>query len=157
MATTIQEIREAKQKYLTMVQDEGKAILKKTFKEFFDASPGVKAVTWRQYTPYFNDGDPCEFSAHDFELVFKGDASKEDEGYGYEGPCPDGFSREVRGCLPGWRDTTDAQYEEAGVSKAAFETLKECHDDELLETVFGDHVEVTATREGFTVDEYDHE
>ena len=26
---------------------------------------GIKAVTWHQYTPYFNDGEPCEFSVYD--------------------------------------------------------------------------------------------
>lgn len=29
-------------------------------KDAFDK--GVKAITWKQYTPYFNDGEPCEFS-----------------------------------------------------------------------------------------------
>src|SRR5687768_12752869 len=25
---------------------------------------GVEAVIWHQYTPYFNDGDPCTFSVY---------------------------------------------------------------------------------------------
>ncbi|WPH58224.1 hypothetical protein SEA_ALONE_136 [Streptomyces phage Alone3] len=33
------------------------------FKEEF--YKGIKAVTWHQYTPYFNDGEPCEFSVYD--------------------------------------------------------------------------------------------
>lgn len=28
-------------------------------------TPGVEKVKWAQYTPYFNDGDPCEFSTHE--------------------------------------------------------------------------------------------
>lgn len=32
-------------------------------KDTFDK--GVKAITWHQYTPYFNDGEPCEFSVYD--------------------------------------------------------------------------------------------
>lgn len=26
--------------------------------------PGVRRFGWKQYTPYFNDGDPCVFSVH---------------------------------------------------------------------------------------------
>ena len=31
------------------------------FKELFDKHPEVKSMQWAQYTPYFNDGEPCEF------------------------------------------------------------------------------------------------
>lgn len=34
------------------------------FKTAFD-DYGVKAVMWEQYTPGFNDGDPCEFGVRD--------------------------------------------------------------------------------------------
>lgn len=37
------------------------------FKEAFDQ--GIKAVTWHQYTPYFNDGEPCEFSVYDMSVT----------------------------------------------------------------------------------------
>jgi hypothetical protein len=33
-------------------------------KEFFANNPTVLAFGWTQYTPYWNDGEPCEFSAH---------------------------------------------------------------------------------------------
>lgn len=31
------------------------------FAEQFKANPSVKCMVWTQYTPYFNDGDPCTF------------------------------------------------------------------------------------------------
>ena len=34
------------------------------------ALPGVAAVVWDQYTPYFNDGEPCEFSVREPRIVF---------------------------------------------------------------------------------------
>lgn len=37
------------------------------FKDAF--SKGVKAATWHQYTPYFNDGEPCEFSVYDLSVT----------------------------------------------------------------------------------------
>lgn len=43
-----------------------KNILTPVFKEFFELYPFVKGVAWTQYTPYFNDGEPCEFGVHEF-------------------------------------------------------------------------------------------
>jgi hypothetical protein len=37
------------------------------FKEAFDK--GIKAASWHQYTPYFNDGEPCEFSVYDLSVT----------------------------------------------------------------------------------------
>ncbi len=37
------------------------------FKEEF--YKGVKAATWHQYTPYFNDGEPCEFNVYDLSVT----------------------------------------------------------------------------------------
>lgn len=37
------------------------------FKLAFDK--GVTAVMWEQYTPGFNDGEPCEFSVHEAKLT----------------------------------------------------------------------------------------
>ena len=36
-------------------------------KDTFDK--GVKAITWHQYTPYFNDGEPCEFNVYDASVT----------------------------------------------------------------------------------------
>jgi hypothetical protein len=32
--------------------------------EFFEENPDIITFGWTQYTPYWNDGDVCEFSAH---------------------------------------------------------------------------------------------
>ncbi|UDL15848.1 hypothetical protein QEH42_gp057 [Microbacterium phage Pumpernickel] len=37
------------------------------------ALPGVAGVIWEQYTPYFNDGEPCEFSVNEPRIVFEDD------------------------------------------------------------------------------------
>jgi hypothetical protein len=47
------------------------------------AHPRVTAVTWRQYAPNFNDGEPCEFTVHDFFLVLD-DQEPDDVHYDYE-------------------------------------------------------------------------
>jgi len=39
--------------------------------QLFEVCPEIDSVFWMQYTPYFNDGDVCEFSVHEpqFTLV----------------------------------------------------------------------------------------
>lgn len=47
----------------------------------FAADPDVTALGWRQYTPYFNDGDACYFGIHSEDIVAKG---ADPVGMGYE-------------------------------------------------------------------------
>jgi len=37
------------------------ASLLKAFASQFKSNPAVKCMVWTQYTPYFNDGEPCTF------------------------------------------------------------------------------------------------
>ena len=48
-----------------LLKTHGKEMLITLFGEFFSAAPEVKTVVWEQYTPYFNDGDPCVFRVYD--------------------------------------------------------------------------------------------
>lgn len=43
--------------------------LRPLFDEFFRQYPQVYALTWTQYTPYFNDGEECTFRVHDLYYV----------------------------------------------------------------------------------------
>lgn len=117
------------------VQEKGKELLKELIADVF-ANPSyadLEAVRWEQYTPYFNDGDTCYFSVYDVRVKVKGMSDEEE----YE----DGFV-----------DT----YGEA--KKYAFldHAIHRIGDD-ILEDAFGDHAQVTITREGITVEEYEHE
>lgn len=59
----------------------------------FETYPDVKNVTWTQYTPSFNDGDPCTFrSGH----TYPGLNTDED---GEEGDAPDGAYGAVKKAL----------------------------------------------------------
>ena len=51
------EMAELKKVYQTKTQE----IFKLVFKQFFESNPEVNVVGWRQYTPYFNDGEACIF------------------------------------------------------------------------------------------------
>jgi hypothetical protein len=59
-----------KKKALTdQLKGEFPAILK----PLFDKYPSVDTIRWHQYTPYFNDGDECTFSAHIDSLAINDD------------------------------------------------------------------------------------
>jgi hypothetical protein len=45
---------------------------------------GVESVRWTQYTPYFNDGEPCVFGANDCYVKLAGaDEEAGDDGDGF--------------------------------------------------------------------------
>ena len=65
-------------------QTQAQNAFKEVVKEFFNTNTGINLVTWTQYTPYFNDGEACEFSVG--EAYFSNAPSAEEISYGeYEG------------------------------------------------------------------------
>lgn len=131
-------IEEAKKR----VQEAGKTAVAALFKAFFAEYPEVKAVGWTQYTPYFNDGDPCVFSVGEPYLSTKdADFSEvaslyddDDGGHGFE----EGYA--LKGKL-----------------KTACSRIEASMTSEIFEAAFGDHALVIATPAGFHVSEYSHE
>jgi hypothetical protein len=137
--TTIADIRKMKSELDDKMKTEGRRALGIAFKEFFDANPTVKGVRWSQYTPYFNDGDVCRFSVHDFD--FKVDGAADDTGDNEDG----------------WESDWYLEKRGATETAAACSRLEgDVRDRDVFEAVFGDHVRVTATRDGFEVEAYSH-
>lgn len=130
----VQALLDLKKGYDDAVKVQGEAAVKSLIAEFFAANPTIEAVKWTQYTPYFNDGDPCVF--HVGETYARVD--------GVEGDDDDGF--------------TDSWSLE-GAPKEAIRVLGETLGslEDVLEVVFGDHAEVIATRDELRVEEYDHD
>lgn len=138
MSKLFDELAALKEAYDTKLAEEGEAAVKDLFKELFDKHPALQAVEWRQYTPYFNDGDPCYFRVGEFEADFDGyEEDEEDE---------DSVEEEA----------TEAVVDYDAINEAVGELESELPED-VLESVFGDHVRIKATREGFEVSEYDHD
>jgi len=51
-------------------QKDAQERLKGAFKEVFDEYPDVDLkIVWTQYTPAFNDGEPCEFTLGEVEVT----------------------------------------------------------------------------------------
>jgi len=55
-------INKLKEEYQQKMRNEGEDVVKSMLKEFFENNPLIEGVRWHQYTPGFNDGDPCTFS-----------------------------------------------------------------------------------------------
>ena len=153
--------------------------MKASFKEVFDLFPEITTIRWTQYTPYFNDGDTCEFSVHEPVVTnLTGEDLDDVTAYGeYDGPRDDVYT--------GYGDPgRDAEFfctsSVSGThyrtlelrAPAAFDTkpagavekltqllvqLQSGALEDLMKDTFGDHVTVTATRNGFDIDEYDHD
>lgn len=151
MGKLFDELAALKEAYDTKLEEEGEAALKEAFKEIFDKHPRLESIIWVQFTPYFNDGDPCYFSVHDFDVTVS---------------APEGSSEE---------DEDDELYDEDysygdriyQLQKSEDEELKKIAEavgelngnipEDVLEHVFGDHAKITATREGFDIHEFDHD
>lgn len=145
--------------------------------------PNVAAVKWDQYTPYFNDGDPCIFSVQeprvifDFEgtdfdnstednQLFPGDYRDYDDGYTTSNLWTridkDGYSGLF---LPGHGGLNKAKVSFAsskGINtEPYYDALTNFSHTSQWERValtnFGDHAEVTATLSGFSVETYEHD
>jgi hypothetical protein len=134
-------------------QTTAQALFKETTKEFFEQNPLVKAIVWTQYTPYFNDGDTCEFSvgcatftsAPDPENIRWGAYDGEEEGiWTYGDDCYDDSVE-----LPAEMNTALCDSFNGMIQSSEME--------DVMKAMFDDHVQVVATRAGFEVSELDHD
>lgn len=154
---TATNLVKSKVEELKKVREEAVKVIRENFKdlfiEFFEKHPAVECVSWTQYTPYFMDGDPCVFSVNNF-----GYRTFEDSVWGE--------------CVTGRHYDYDSRKWVEGLSPdelALGYTMEMCKDwlalsdslreipDEIYKDLFGDHSQVTVTRDGITVDEYEHD
>jgi hypothetical protein len=97
----------------------------------FEKNPTVESVSWRQYTPYFNDGDECAFSAY----LGYDDLSINGKNYWDEDE----------------RETVKPIYQD-------FSTILLEIPEEFYKDLFGDHIEVKVNSDGTVeTEEYEHD
>jgi hypothetical protein len=126
---------------------------------------------WSQYTPYFNDGEPCVFGA---QPVWVRTDAPEDAGTGaggYGHLSIESGHQTLQPCE--WIEDPNSGYGHTGhyedlpvgewqrdllAKSVALNSAIEsgAFDDVLLET-FGDHAEVTIRRDGIKVESYEHD
>ena len=130
---------------IAALRQEAADMIKPMLSEFIKSNPQVKAVSWSQYTPYFNDGDPCTFSVNEPYFFFEGDDPEESDGYDTWSMSRAEYAPPAESCSPETRQACSELASELGSLTDA------------LETLFGDHVKVIVTAEGVSVDEYSHD
>lgn len=105
---------------------------------------------WKQYTPYFNDGEPCVFRVGEVFLVGPPEDGEEEVDWESDG-------------IELWDGATKHYKDDniPGFTKAQFFALSEAWGslpEDLLKRIFGDHTEITVNSDGtFECSEYDHD
>ena len=156
----LQAMLDIKEQYQKKMREEGEGLVKNMVRAFLDDNPDALAIKWCQYTPYFNDGDPCVFEVSEPYVRLKSieaynsnrrqsewhkDVTSMEE-LNKLGHNEDGF-------IDGWgfADTspirTNLQYFGNVLSKSK----------DILLLVIGDHAEVTVTADSLKIEEYDHD
>lgn len=122
---------------------QGKTALEASFKEIFDKHPELLAITWVQYTPYFNDGDACIFSIGEIAAFVKGGEYDE-----IDDPCN----------LEPYEGDDLSKHKELNKDFNKLRSIMNKSEvEEILEQVFGDHVQVAVLPDRIETFDYEHD
>ena len=61
----IQRVLDKTRELQKEIKEVGQGSIKEMFEAIFKQAPAVLAVKWTQYTPHFNDGEPCVFNVNE--------------------------------------------------------------------------------------------
>lgn len=130
--------------------------------DFFARNPEFEGILWNQYTPYFNDGDECIFRVNDFWGFYVApDDTAYDEGI-HSGNYPEdsvwvigsaSYNEPSNEAIETYGKRAQVIYGEYRQLVKVLESIG----DEIYREAFGDHVQITVTRDGVDVQEYEHE
>ncbi len=157
---------------------ESSKLISKGFKEVFKNHPELKSFSWTQYTPYFNDGDECVFSAHT-DYISINDSEQEESVHDLRRflDILHNPQKEINRLIKRIEECKAAKYSydyleneietiqnssiEATRNKLAIlenisQILSSINDDSY-KSIFGDHVKVTVTKDGWSTETYEHD
>lgn len=148
LSEMIAQFEDFQKEFQTKAREE----IKKLFQKFWEMNPGVNAVVWTQYAPYFNDGEPCEFSVYDptFTNATGGDLDdiRWEE---YQGENENVWAGSMWGLN---YDKTELE----GVNRESLDALAKmiCSGslEDVMKAMFGSDSRIIATRGGFEVEDY---
>jgi len=141
----INEYMTRKKELEQFVNKNSKQLVKDYVQDFMTTHPLACALRWRQYTPYFNDGEPCVFCVGGVH-VLRREPTKEDlEIDPYDGD---------------WEES-DPKADPLLKALVKFETEINGPLEDMLKVAFGDHVEVVIYRKNgkitIQVEEFEHD
>jgi len=140
------------------MQEESNKIFGELTKEFFDENPKLESFAWTQYTPYFNDGDTCEFQANTDYIYVNGEYIEDCEWYDKNNITNYGRWNSALKLYEGRVEVENPDYDE-DLAKVADEIkLFLSHfEEDFFKEQFGDHNMVTVTKSGVDTDYYEHD
>lgn len=134
------------------MQAKMKAQLDATVKNFFKVVPKMKAITWVQYSPYFNDGDECIFHVRSVSVL---------------NFVPKYFSRYYQDDLAEDNRHTIilSDYDNVNEDLLSAEEIEACtaiqnfisNNEDFMYDLYGNHVSIRITENGAEVSDYDHD
>lgn len=132
--TTLKDIIEEKKKFFDSVE----ARFKTGINTVFESVPELQQIKWQQYTPSFNDGEPCEHHLGEVALFLEiHEDNNVDDGIDPE--TAEGLSEESRKLLQDFL--------------SEFSEL-----DDVLKKIFDTNKEITINRDGnVKIEDYDCE
>lgn len=176
-ANPVKEYSNDLEAYLTLRKESVEALEKigqdvvfDKFKEIFIKYPHLEQIGFRAYTPYFNDGDACEYSVGEYHYKIKNipefgivdDDDDEDcyfDNWPYLGMFVGEFGTKIEGTHGYKKD--DNGYHVLTKHNALYRDLCDLEqitsDEELCRQIYGDHVQVIVTPIYISVEEYDHD
>ncbi len=149
----------------------------KMAKKLFNEYPELTSFGWTQYTPYFNDGEACQFNSHHTDPFINGfDSYSSSHGdvWGYFDNGQDGdepiniygedykyYNRKrIYGDLPGGGrgEIDNPNYNPRfGEIDEAVKSFLNVFDESDYEDLFGDHVSVIVTADWIETQEIEHD
>lgn len=111
--------------------------------------PLAEAVRWEEFTPYFNDGDACEFTVHSARVKLVGLEDGGDYDDGFYDYFELTYYDEVK--------SLDGVHDLKSLLQNLDNALGSGHHEAVLLEKFGDPAQVTATKDGFEIEYYEHD
>lgn len=145
------EFEEAEAKYM----EEMTTGFKEALTELFRAHPHLIGIVWTQYTPFFNDGEPCVFTVNDsivsFDPAFKGDVETFHE-------LTESYKNTFESYMSKYYlDKGEIPENFARTANEVSEFFNVFNNSDIFRNLFGDHVMVVATPTKIEVSEYEHD
>lgn len=177
----LQETQKQIAKLQAKMHKDGQKLLVSSLKSLFKKHKTFKNFSWTQYTPYFNDGDPCTFGVNKDYLTIDGESETSDR-YDLRRLLEklenkDKTIAELKKDITKYSKKKDyswqveslkGQIEE--IEKADLDAVKkrlafvediaeilDNIDESTFESMFGDHVTVVVSRDGIDTEAYEHD
>lgn len=115
------------------IQDAAKGVFVESVTDLFTQNDDLDSFGWRQWTPHWNDGNPCVFGAcTDPDMIFINGSNVYEDDLG---------NSDIE-------DMSEEENRRAAVLADEVSKILIAIGDSNLELMFGDHVEINVSRNG---------